>query len=327
VTDRRPDNPEPPERPGADRRRPPDVPDEAALKPQQRDHPAAEKDEASGGKRPIRAETGRDVPAPNQSQLLRLVEAGTLAKVEWHTLERDPEHATPGAPRYLTNRISETIGEKALQGYIADKYPGADREQLWPPPGQDPEKRREQVQSTNYYLDEPGKATGSHAFDHVEVSRGAGPNGTDLFLVGEAKGGLRPHGTGPSRDVHLSRVMDGVRETEVVRAEQGSLPYFQSVAMAMARHADPAKCAVGEALLKADLSQISYVRVGARIGHDTPISTAELTPRYRNYLETELVPADHLTEKQYRKELIKSVTVREFILDEGQLDGGWKVDR
>jgi hypothetical protein len=327
VTDRRPDNPEPPDPPSGDRNRPPDVPNEAALQAQQRDHPAAEQDAASGGKRRIRAETGPDVPAPNQSELLRVVEAGTLAKAEWHTLERDPEHATPGPPRYLTNRISETMGEKALQGYIADKYPGADREQLWPPPGQDPEKPREQDRPINYYVDELSKATGSHAFDRVDVIRGAGPNGTDLFLVGEAKGGLRPHGTGPSRDVHLSRVVDGARETEVVRAEQGSMPYFQSVAMAMARNPDPAKRAVGEALLKADLSQISYVRVGAKIGHDAPISTAELNPRYRSYLESELVPAGRLAEKQYRKELIKSVTVREFILDEGQLDGGWKVDQ
>ena len=32
-------------------------------------------------------------------------------------------------------------------------------------------------------------------------------------------------------------------------------------------------------------------------------------------------------ETQYRKELIESVTVYEFRLDERQLDGGWKVDR
>jgi hypothetical protein len=327
VTDRRPDNPEPPERPGDDRHQPPDVPDEAALQPQQRDHPAAEHDEAYGDKRRIRAQLGLGVPAPNQSELLPLVEAGTLAKVEWHTLERDPEHATSGAPRYLTNRISETIGEKALQVYIADKYPGADREQFWPPPGHEPEKRREHDQPTSLYLDEPDRATGPHAFDHVEVIRGAGPDGTDLFLVGEAKGGLNPDRTGKAKDVHLSRVVNGVGETEVVRAEQGSLPYFQSVAMAMARNADPAKRAVGEALLKADLSQINYVRVEAKIGHGAPVPTAELTPRDRRYLESELLPADRFGEKQYRKELIKGVTVREFILDEGQLDGGWKVDR
>ena len=330
MADRRPDNPEPPERASDDRNRLPDVPNEVTLQPQQRDHPAAEDDKAPEKKRPILAEIKQEAPAPNGPELLKLVEAGTLVKVERDTLMSEPKHATPREPRYLTTRTSETIGETALQGYIADQYPGADREQLWPPPNQDAERRRSNEQPTSFYLEEPGKSTGRDAFDHVEIIRGTGPNGSDLFLIGEAKGGLRPHRTDPNhkdgfRDVYLSRIVDGAPQTEVVRAEQGSLPYFQSVALAMASNADPTKRAVGEALLHADLSQVHYVKVGAKIGHDDPISSTEIDPGYRRYLEAEQVPIESLSQKQYRKELIKSVTVYEFDLDERQLDS-WKVD-
>ena len=202
-----------------------------------------------------------------------------------------PEHATPREPRHLTTRTSETIGETTLQGSIEDQYPGRRAEAALAATSPEHRAPSGDEQPTSFYLEGPGKATGRDAFDHVEIITGAGPNDSDLYLIGEAKGGLRPHRTGEGRDVHLSRTVDGVEETEVVRADQGSLPYFQSVAMAMARNDDPDKRAVGEHCWRPTPARFAMSRSGPRSGTTTRSPPRRSAPSIGG-LEAEQVPVD-----------------------------------
>jgi hypothetical protein len=162
--------------------------------------------------------------------------------------ERSPGALTPAQQEELTrlrsevNSKSEQLGELAGESHIRAKY-GDNAVPIWPPAGK-------------------GSTSGSGEFD--QVWRVKNPDGTEKYVVVEAKGGSSSLGT---------------RRVEGRPAEQGSPEYFMEIVNVMSKAKNPQSREVAGELSDAVRDgKVDYLEVRARInpqGQATDIRSNE----------------------------------------------------